>query len=203
MRPNEIVEAQNNDEKTEYWKFTMSKFMYSTVGNTIIEWEEDSPLQWTMRESLPDGTPSDDSINCDFSALASGYEEEFLFGLKDILISLLHRVQLSTIAVYCKHIRLILVRMLDTDADERALIPRIDGKFIVALRVLKPNVPRSYLQTLKRLHKTNRDNERLFEKGLLSGDFPDTGSKRGATGDRINSIIAKALSRSTLVHIST
>ena len=185
----------------EHSEFAMSRMMYRTVGNTVIEWIEDSPLQWTMRDSVREGTPPIDSINCDFSTLTLGYDEGFLHAMKDIMISLRHRVQLPTIQVYSKHIRLVLTQVHAKNSDGIARFTRIDRKLLAILHAIKNDIPATYLNTLKWLHRTNRDNEDVFEIGLQPGDFPTARSKRGAAGDRIHRIMGKALSRSTLVHI--
>jgi hypothetical protein len=177
------------------------KTIYQTVGNAVAQWEEDSPLRWTMREPARKGGLILDPIECDLTMLTSGYSEAFLLALKDVLIASRHRVQLRTIESQSRQLRLLLERVYARGYDSKTNVSRIDVGFVVALHALADDVPADYLRLLRHLHQSHRDDARLFESGLRPSDFPIGHSKRGQMGDRIHRILAHALRRSTLVHV--
>lgn len=174
--------------------------VYQRVGNVVAQWEEDSPLVWTMRETSGEGQSLRVSeVTLNLRPLEFGYELPFLLALKDALIEQRHQVVLSTIATDCQSLRLLLSRVQANGLDAKVAV--IDNGFIVALNAMRDEIPAPYLRAVKRLHARHRDDNRLFNAGLQAADFPAPGSKRGAKGDAIHNILAKALRRSTMVHI--
>lgn len=175
--------------------------VYQNVGNAVAQWEDASPLRWTMREPARKGGMKSDPIECNLSALLPAYEEAFLLALKDVLIASRHRVQLPTIASTASGLRLLLEKVYTRGIDAKSRVRKIDSGFLVALHAAADEIPATYLAHLKRLYQSHRNDGRIFESGLQPGDFPRVQSKRGALGDQIHRILAKALSRSTLVHV--
>jgi integrase len=178
-----------------------SKTLYQTVGNTVAQWEEDSPLRWTMQEPARKNGLKPDPIECDLSGLAIGYTEEFLLALKETLISSRHRLALRSISANSKQLQRLLEHVYNQGFDGRIRVSKIDRAFLIALHALAENIPFKYLLVLRAFHESHRDDERLFDRGLHRDDFPVRRSKRGDRGDRMHSILAKALCRSTLVHV--
>ncbi|MFM0609783.1 tyrosine-type recombinase/integrase [Paraburkholderia sediminicola] len=154
-----------------------------------------------MQESFRDGTRVHNPIFCDLSELTSGYDERFLLALKEQLISSRHRLALRTIKTNYLHLRLILTHVYTKGFRKNIRILRIDVAFVTALHTIAEEFPSSYLSSLKGLFRRHQKDERLFANDLQIGDFPVKSSKRGRHGDQIHSVLAKALRRSTLVHI--
>ncbi len=178
-----------------------SEPVFQIVGNTVAQWTENSPLIWTMQEQKRKSGLQQDPITCDLTSLQSGYEQEFLLAMKDVLIAYRHRVRLRSIATVISNLRMLLHRVQSTGFDGKARIRQIDSVFIVALHAIKEVVPPSNLTSLRQLHSLHGSDERLFDSTLQKGDFPVRQSKRGNLGTKIHQILAKALQRSTLVHI--
>lgn len=175
--------------------------LYKAVGNAVAQWEEDSPLRWTMREPVRKGGHKSDPIECDLSVLVPAYSVTFLLALKDALISMRHRVQLITIGNRADEFRLLLQRVYSKGFDGNTVVQRIDSAFLVALNTLADEIPVQPIKNMKSFHARHMHDDRIFEAGLQPNDFPVKRSKRGARGDRIHRILAKALSRATLVHV--
>ncbi|MBB5404466.1 tyrosine-type recombinase/integrase [Paraburkholderia youngii] len=178
-----------------------TRTMYQTVGNAVAQWEADSPLCWTMQESAGDTGLSPDPIDCDLTTLISSYDESFLLALKEALISSRHHLKLTTIHSYSQQLKLLLAQVYAKGFNNNVRLRRIDTGFLAALHAAADEIPAVYLRRLKSFFQAHKDDGRLFESTLQPGDFPTLQSKRGPVGDRIHSILAKALRRSTLVHI--
>lgn len=178
-----------------------SQTITQAVGIATAEWEESSPLKWTMSEPPRKRGLTQSDITCDLSGLVPFYALEFLLSLKDVLVQRRHRVKLGTINNECYKLHSVLKRVSQKGFEPGVLLGRIDSSFLVALHSIATEIPLSYLQHLRSLFELQRNNDQLFEPGLSAGDFPDANSKRGSLGDRINSILAKAIRRSTLVHV--
>lgn len=177
-----------------------SQLLYKTVGNTIAQWEENSPLTWTMEEPVRSNGMKPDPIRCDLSALRFSYSMGFLLALKEAFISSRNRKQLRSIATELSVLRLVLQRVYACGCDNKTLVTRIDGEFLTAAKAAANGISRGGLETLARFFRFHCNEELLFEKGLQPGDFPRSVTKRGARGTRIHNILAKALHRSALVH---
>lgn len=178
-----------------------STTIHQTLGNGAAYWQEDTPLKWTMQQPARADDLPPDTIKCDLSTLAFGYEENFLLALKDVLLLSKHRKRLVSIQNEYDMLRQVLGRVAGKESDRTARMRQIDSGFLVALEVIAHEVPSSYLKSLKAFHRRHRADTRLFSMELQPGDFPKGQSKRSAYGDRIHSILAKALRRSTLVYV--
>lgn len=172
-----------------------------SIGIATVEWSEATPLTWTMCEPPRKRGLKTSDITCDLSDLAPLYNADFLLALKDVLIQKRHRAKLATIGNDCFKLQSVFKRVGAKGFESDAQIQRVNPSFLVALNAMTAEIPTSYLQHLKSLFEQHRTNSQLFEPGLTSGDFPTTNSKRSRTGDRINRILAKAMRRSTLVHV--
>jgi integrase len=176
--------------------------IYQTVGNTVAQWEEDSPLIWTMQEKLKgeEGEVRINSVDLNLSPLEVGYEMPFLLAIRDTLISRRHRVSLRTISGNLNNLKSLLLT-----CHKRGIVngkvKQIDSAFLVGLEVIRENISRQYLQDFKQLFEHNRTNTTLFDGTLYPGDFPLNTSKKGAAGDRISNILSKALTRATMVQV--
>jgi integrase len=173
-----------------------------TVGNTEVQWEEDSPLMWSMQEKVKgdEGEVRTISIDLDLSPLVVGYEMTFLLGLKEATIGRRHRVSLSTILSQVNNLRALL-QTCHKRGIVNGKVAQIDSAFLLGLAELGEGVPHRYLPTLKQLFKHNRTNTTLFDSTLYPEDFPSKTSKKGQTGDRISHILAKALTRAAMVSV--
>lgn len=176
--------------------------IYQEVGNTMAQWEEDSPLAWSMQEKIKcdDGEVRTNSIDLDLSPLEVGYEMAFLLALKETTIGRRHRVSLRTILSQFSSLKPLL-QTCHKKGIVNGKVGQIDSAFLVGLAELKESVSDSYLLTLKQLFELNRTNTMLFDGTLYPEDFPTKTSKKGQTGDRISNILSKALARAAMVSV--
>jgi hypothetical protein len=77
----------------------------------------------------------------------------------------------------------------------------LDTEFVRFVSQIKGEIPGSYLNHFRMFFKDNSENYEIFDANLHLSDFPRKVSKRGASGDRVESILAKAYSRTALVHV--
>ena len=176
--------------------------IYQTVGNTIAQWEEDSPLKWSMHEKFKDdeGEVRTTSIDLDLSGLEVGYEMDFLLALKDTQISRKHRITLRTILSNFNSIKALLQACHKKGISD-GKVGQIDSAFLVGLAAISESISLTYLEVLKQLFELNRGNAALFDGTLYPEDFPIKTSVKGKTGDLISNILSKVLTRAAMVSV--
>lgn len=176
--------------------------IYQTVGNAEAQWEEDSPLTWSMQEKIKGdkGEVRTITIDLDLSPLEAGYEMHFLLALKETTISRRHRVSLRTISSQLGNLKSLL-QICHKKGIVDGKVGQIDSAFVVSLAEISDSVSHQYLANLKQLFENNRTNTTLFDSTLFPEDFPLNTSKKGQTGDRISNILSKALTRAAMVSV--
>lgn len=172
-----------------------------TVGPATAIWDAETPLRWSMTESVGKGdsqTTAEEDF--DLTPLIPGYEFSFLIALKESFIERRRRVALITISR--EHHAL---RALFLTFQKRELIVgkvhRIDAPFLLALNTISNQIPQDYLGTFRRLYQRSQGVRSMFDEGIASADFPSTKSGRGAHGDRIHRILSKVLTRAAQVAV--
>jgi integrase len=176
--------------------------IYQTVGNTVVQWEEHSPLVWSMQEKIKadDDEVRTSSIDLDLRPLEVGYEMAFLLALKDTVISRRHRISLRTIWAECWNLNSLL-QTCHKNGIVNGKVKQIDSAFLLGLETCSASIPATYLQTFKRLFEFNRTNAKLFDGTLYPEDFPLKTSGKGQTGERISRILSKVLTRAAMVSV--
>lgn len=184
--------------------------MSQVVGNTVVQWQENKPLCWEMRETHGEGKDASETIlNFDLTPLLTGYGYSFLAAMKVELVNMRRRITLKSVGVYYDHFRLLLEKCQDhfgkvceRDGTPRVIFERIDSNFLLGLTSIKNEVSENYLKNLKRLYRESRDNTSLFSPDLHPGDFPTKWAEDGMELSLFRqNIIASTMSRSVLVHI--
>lgn len=178
------------------------------VGNTVIEWQESEPLRWEISKTRGEGKYAlETKIFFDLTTLLPGYSRTFLLALKEALVKMGLRIEISSIKHKCYALHRVALlcqkhfaKVCEEEAVERIVFERIDADFVLGLSAIKDEVPDAYLTTLRIFYTANRDNETLFSPDLHLGDFP-TGSDQGRLGRLRQNVIASAMSRSILVEI--
>jgi integrase len=169
--------------------------MYQTVGQAVAQWEEDSPLEWSMNETV--GKKDDRRevfYEFDLTPLETGFATDLLLELKDILVAYKKQKALITIETEYRQIRALLNAVLRRAAT-RAKFVQLDESFLSCLRTIANETPRVYLHALKRLYTENRQSI-LFSNKLQPEDFPIPERKKGSKGEQTERILAHALTRS-------
>jgi integrase len=168
---------------------------YQTVGKAVAHWEEDSPLMWSMKETVGKGDDRRQvTFDFDLTPLEPGYAMDFLLELKNVLISYRKQKALITIETEYRQIRGLLNGVMNK-GDGGAKVAQIDEPFLLCLRTIVIDTPRVYLSALKRLYTKNRQSV-MFSTRLLPEDFPTRESKKGSKGEQTDRILAQALTRS-------
>lgn len=174
--------------------------MHQVIGYTVAEWDEVIPLEWTMIEvTISDDVQQMQTETFSLSELSIGYEDALLLALKDILIARRKRVALSTVKKEMDQIR-VLLRKVQSRHAGRPRINQIDRAFLLTLRTMLQDIPSYYLTALRRLFIENRESG-LFAHNLAHADFPVKKPVKGYQGEKIDAILARALSRTAQVEI--
>ena len=156
--------------------------VYQTVGNTIAQWEESSPLTWSIQETIGKGDDRrTNSFKLDISPLVDGYEMPFLLALKDVLMARTHRVALQTVRNDAMQLKGLL-KQCNQDGIMTGKVAQIDSAFLLGLNTCSDRIHKDGLVSLKRLFEANRANTKLFDGTLYPEDFPLKKSKRGRQG---------------------
>jgi len=173
---------------------------YRTLGNTVVEWDDDAPFIFTMREeSGPENARVIHSFPIDLTPLRASYEDALLLHLKESVIEMRNRVTLAAV----KSATLSIIGLLKTTSklglfDTKVGI--IDESFLLSVAAVQEQVPRRYLQSLKSLFRAHSSSP-LFASHLLESDFPVPREKKGRHGGQIDRILGKALSQAAVAHI--
>lgn len=174
--------------------------MYRTIGNTVVEWNDDEPLVFTVAQEVGARDRREtQSITMDITELKQGFTDEFLSALKEHLIERNNQVQLATVATEHRNLRALLAKIISLKLFE-ANVAVIDEGFLLCLAAEKESFSVSHLKYLKLAFSANPYSP-IFAKGLAAHDFPIHTNKKGLHGQTIDNILAKALTRSAAAHI--
>ncbi len=174
--------------------------VHHVIGNTVAEWDDAVPLRWTMNETTgPKTDPRTQTESFDLSELRTGYEGAFLLALKDTLIARRKRVALASVKTEFGKIR-VLLRKVQSRRVGDPKVAHIDHVFLLTLRTMLQDVSIKNLTTFRQLFSENRESP-LFAHDLVPEDFPVKKPIKGYQGEKIDAILAKALSRAAQVEI--
>ncbi|MFZ3017312.1 MAG: tyrosine-type recombinase/integrase [Gallionella sp.] len=175
---------------------------YKTIGNMVVEWEDNEPFIFSLSEDV--GVKDQRStklLQCDLSALRSGFEDEFLLHLKDAIINRRHKAILNTIKSEYWNLELLFRRVIENGLFDKR-ISLIDESFLLALAANKDSFSKACLYSLKRYFNSNPLTP-IFCSQLRGDDFPLHSDIKGHHGRKIDNILAKALTRAACVEILT
>lgn len=174
--------------------------VHQVIGNVVVEWEHTAQLVWKMSETIgPKNSPRVQTASFDLSLLRAGYEDTFLLKLKDTLLLRRKRIAFTTVKKEIEQIRALL-RKVQSHRIGAPKVTQIDHSFLHALRMTLQDIPTSYLTTLRHLYSENHELS-IFAHDLTPEDFPVRRPIKGFQGDKIDTILAKALSRAVQVEI--
>jgi len=174
--------------------------VYRTIGNTVIEWDDGTPLIFTLRNEVgPRDGRETKTITIDLTDLRSGFTEDFLLYLKEHLIERCNRAKVISIKGEATNLKTLLALVIALKLFETR-IAVIDEGFLLCLAGQKENFPVDSLRNLKSAFTAN-PHSALFARGLEATDFPTRKNKKGQHGFTIDKILAKALTRSAAAHI--
>lgn len=173
---------------------------YRTIGNTVFQWEDNTPLIFTMTELTgPADHRTTTSVTIDLSVLQEGFEDAFLVHLKEHLIEQRNRNALRTVEANAK-----MLKRLFTKVTQMALfntkVGVIDEALLLRLASVKEDLSAGDLRIALRTFKANPASP-LFAAGLQANDFPAWKPKKGRYGSQIDRILAKSLSQAAIAHI--
>lgn len=173
---------------------------HQIIGNMVAEWDDASPLVWTMCETIgPSNDRRTETKLFDLSALRDGYEDTFLLSFKNLLISRRKRVALITIHHEYLAIRNLLGKVkMWREGGAKAI--QIDHAFLNSLREKRENCGTEALYRFKRIFNSNRESS-LYAHDITPADFPLIDSPKGQIGENIDKVLAQALSRAACVEI--
>ncbi|MGL5843429.1 MAG: tyrosine-type recombinase/integrase [Aeromonas hydrophila] len=174
--------------------------VHQTIGNTLVAWDDTAQLAWTMSELTgPKNDRRMQTASFDLSELRTGYEDTFLLTLKDTLLARRNRVAFTTVKTEVHAIR-ILLRKIQSQRVGAPKVTHIDHSFLLTLRTILQDVPIEYLTKFRQLYSEHRELS-LFSHDLIPEDFPIRKPAKGYQGDKIDTILAKSLSRAVQVEI--
>lgn len=186
------------------------------IGPATAEWDEDTPLRWTMTETIGKGNRAElKRLSFDLTPLLQGYTQDFLLALKEYWLDSRLQLKLKTIETDAYRIQSILqtcqnefTRICNERAAPLVRFQRIDSDLLMGLWAVKDTVPHNYLITFRAFHNKHRYNPALFQVDLRPSDFPrreraddEDPSQFGAVGRLRKNVLASALSRAALVQI--
>lgn len=173
---------------------------YRTIGNTIVEWDDDAPFKFTMKE---ESGPRDARVplyqKIDMTPLRAFCEDVFLLHLKESVIETRDRISLSSVSSFAQTVCSLLAKMSELDVLD-AKVSVIDEAFLLRLASVQEKIPRTYLASLAKLFRA-KPHPPLFANGLQKSDFPMQQRKKGWHGTKIDSILGKALGQAAVAHI--
>ncbi|MCH7373579.1 hypothetical protein [Aeromonas sp. MR16] len=170
------------------------------IGSTVAEWDDAVPLEWKMSETTgPKNDQRTQTVSFDLSKLCAGYEDAFLLTLKDMMIARRNRITLTSIKTEIGQI-LNLLRKVQTQRADVPRVTHIDHAFLLNLRTIHQDVSINYLWGFRQLYSENRGSP-LFAPNLVPEDFPIRTPIKGFSGNKIDSILTKSLSRAVQVDI--
>ena len=191
------------------------KIVTHVVGHASAEWHEETPLCWTISETIGEGKRAElKRISFDLTPLLQCYSRDFLLTLKECWIDSRLTVGLRTIWTDAQRVQLVF-RACQSQfiqiSNERGTAPPvfkiIDSDLITGLWAIKDSIPKNYLTSFRAFHNKHGHNPSLFQVGLRSSDLPrgrasaEDGLNIGPVGQLWKNVLASALSRATLVQI--
>lgn len=128
---------------------------YRTIGNTVVEWEDDEPFLFTMTQQVGvrDHRVSK-IITIHFTKLRHGYTEKFLNALKDFLIERCKKVKLITIETEWRYFESLLARAITKEFFDTK-IAVIDEAFLLCLAAEKNEFTAHQLKFLRTAFSAN------------------------------------------------
>lgn len=173
---------------------------YRTIGNTVVEWDDDAPFVFTMREeSGPEDSRFPYWKTIDMTPLRTICEDPFLLQLKESVIEMRNQCSLSTVSSFAQGLSSLIQKLSQLDCLD-AKVSVIDEGFLLCIASVQERVPRTYLATLRKLFLA-KPSSPLFAHGLQRSDFPIQQRKKGWHGTKIDNILAKALSQAAVAQI--
>lgn len=173
---------------------------HQVIGNMVAEWDDAAPLKWTKSETIgPKNDRRTETKSFDLSELREGYEDTFLLALKNLLISRRKRVALITIYNEYRIIRNLLGKVQAQQTDTHKFT-QIDHAFLNRLRKITEDCGFEALSKFKRLFNSNRESP-IYAHDITQVDFPINQSSKGQIGERIESVLTKALSRAACIEV--
>jgi hypothetical protein len=182
-----------------------------TLGKTNFTWNESTPLEFeaVTREAV--GEPEYRS-QFDLAQLTAGFEESFLFGLKDLIMERRLKVRFSSALAEYRAV-LLLLKKIQSDQTSSDLSKRLmeADKIIVIDSGLMIAIREKLAEDAGWVHRAGIDRlsdwflfagEGTVFKDLERGDFP-TSDRSGAVDRQRQTIIAKALSRTLQIALLT
>lgn len=174
--------------------------VHQVIGNMVAEWDDTVPLAWTMSEtSGPKNDQRTQMVSFDLSELRSGYGDAFLLAFKEAMIARRKRVSLVSVYAEFGRVRGVLRKVQSRRVGEPR-VTHIDHAFLLTLRTILQDVSINYLKTFRKLFTETRESP-LFAHDLVIEDFPVKKPVKGFIGEKIDSILAKALPRAKQVEI--
>lgn len=174
--------------------------VHRTIGNTVVEWCENEPFIFTLRNEVgPRDGRETITVTIDFSNLSQGFTEDFLLHLKEHLMERSKQAKIRSIETEAFNLNTLFAKIITLKLFETK-IAVIDEGFLLCLVGQKENFTASNLRFLKIAFSAN-PHSALFAKGLEANDFPVHRKKKGLHGSQIDRILAKAFTRSTAAHI--
>lgn len=173
---------------------------YKSIGNTVVEWADGEPFVFTMAQQIgARDRQVSKTITIDFTELQQGFTENFLNALRGHLMERCLQVKIASLQTEQATLlgflaKVIALKLFETKIDV------IDEGFLLCVAAEKVNFTTGSLRYLKKAFSTDPHSP-LFAKGLVESDFPTKTIKKGAHGQTIDNILAKALTRSAAAHI--
>ncbi|WP_377701616.1 hypothetical protein [Pseudoduganella sp. UC29_71] len=173
---------------------------YKTVGNSLAEWDDDDPYDFTLTEE--DGAENvrhKVTVKIAFSELSRGCTDNFLFHLRNLVIEWRTVVSINTIANYSRQLKYLLSNIYKQNLFYQK-IDIVDESFLLAVGAIKDSLKEMQLYCLRRAFYLSPHSP-LWSSQIQARDFPQRRPKKGVYGQQIDRILAKALSRATCVNI--
>lgn len=173
---------------------------YRTIGNTVVEWDDEEPFLFTMKEETgPESARVIDSYAIDLTPLRTSCEDTFLLHLKESIIEMRNRIALVSVKAATKSILGLLntttrLGLFDTK------IGVIDEPFLLSVAAVQEQVSHRYMKDLLSIFRADSSSP-LFAAHLLESDFPISRKNKGRLGSQIDRILGKALSQAAVAHI--
>lgn len=174
--------------------------LQQVIGDTTVEWFDQSPLSWTMSESLDiNNQVRIERTHLVLNDLSDGYENKFLCEIKNCLINRRKRVSLSTVDTEYRMLKSILSKFqLRHPGTQRVSV--IDFAFLRKLKDIQEDISADCLLRFKRFYKANHE-ATIYSSDISEADFPVKLSTKGQIGENVDRVLASALSRAACVEI--
>ena len=187
---------------------TGSSIVTQIINKTVVSWLDSEPLRWKASTKASEQAPEYND-DFDLSSLRGAFEEEFLIGMRDLLVGRHRQCKRRSVKGYVDSISRTLraIQSKQVDPEERLVegtqIAAIDIGLLTAMRAKlakQPNWIGAYdLNTLKTLYKYA--GEGSVYQGVSAGDFPLAGTGRPAEDILRSRIVAQALTRSAQIAV--